>query len=313
MTIQTKTLQTTSIHQDRRIDVIVQEMTGRPKSVIRGMFNNNCVKVDGMACDDPGLKVTSGQEISLRYDAETRYKEKPKSTKSRMFDLIYDDADIIIVNKKPGFLSSPSTPHEKDHTLLDAVSHHVNRGQSRGRPVGLIHRLDRDTSGLLIFGKNPQATSKIKDQFEARKPERIYVAIVAGVLKDERGTFQSYLATDKDLNQRSVKESEGGKIAITHYQVVRIFKDSTLVHVTLETGRRNQIRVHFSEIGHPILGDQRYNTIKAQHRHWKHKRLALHAWTLGVKHPTSGKALSFTAPVPAEFENFYSAQEKSPQ
>ena len=288
---------------EMRADLLVQRETKLPRSVIRGMFDHECVIIDGIICDDIGHKIANGATVVLRYDSETRYKERPKSYKSRIFDLIFEDDHLIIVNKQAGYLTVPTNARESN-TLVDAVRSYVNRGQSRGRPVAIIHRLDRDTSGLLVFAKNEKVAGQIKHQFADRKPERVYTAIVAGQLEKSSGTMQSYLATDKDLNQRSVDPDEDGKLAITHYTVTQTFKDATKVRVTLETGRRNQIRVHFSEKGHPILGDQRYEVDAAKHRLWPHRRLALHAEVLGFKHPITGSPLRFEIAPPAEFDRF---------
>jgi 23S rRNA pseudouridine1911/1915/1917 synthase len=292
-----------------RADLLVQKETGLPRSVIRGMFDHDCVSVDGMLCDDIGYLVGGGALVTLRYDPETRYKEKPRAHKSRIFDVIFEDEHLIVVNKAAGFLTVPTNARETN-TLVDAVRSYVNHRQARGPAVAIIHRLDRDTSGLLVFAKTEKVGFQIKEQFADRKPERVYVAIVSGVLTKASGTMESYLATDKDLNQRSVENSEDGKLAITHYTVVQKFKDATLVRVTLETGRRNQIRVHFSEQGNPILGDQRYEVEEARHRLWPHRRLALHAEVLGFKHPVTEKRLRFMVPPPAEFERFCSANSK---
>jgi 23S rRNA pseudouridine1911/1915/1917 synthase len=293
-----------------RADLLVQRETNLPRSVIRGMFDHDCVRVDDVVCDDIGYKIVGGSIVVLCYDSLTRYKEKPRAHKSRIFDVIFEDEHLIVVNKEAGFLTVPTNAHETN-TLVDAVRSYVNRGQSRGPPVAIIHRLDRDTSGLLVFAKNEKIGFQIKEQFADRKPERVYVAIIAGQLKQSSGTMESYLATDKDLNQRSVKNSEDGKLAITHYTVIQTFKDATLIRVTLETGRRNQIRVHFSEQGNPILGDQRYERDKARHRLWPHRRLALHAEVLGFRHPVTGKSLRFMVPPPGEFEKFCSASHPS--
>jgi 23S rRNA pseudouridine1911/1915/1917 synthase len=289
-----------------RADLLVQRETKLSRSVIRGMFDHNCVEVDGDICDDIGFKIAGGSKVVLRYDPKTRYKEKPKTYKSRIFDTIYEDEHLIVVNKAAGYLTVPTNARESN-TLVDAVRSYVNHGRPRGRPVAIVHRLDRDTSGLLVFGKNALVGEKIIIQFADRKPERVYVAIVSGRLQKKSGTMRSFLATDKDLNQYSVKNSEDGKLAITHFTTISEFKDATMVRVTLETGRRNQIRVHFAELGHPILGDQRYETDAARHRYWPHKRLALHAEVLGFTHPVTGETLRFHVPAPDEFARFASS------
>ena len=168
----------------------------------------------------------------------------------------------------------------------------------------VVHRLDRDTSGLLVFAKSKGICRKLKDQFERRKPDRIYFAFVRGIVKAKEGTFRSFLETDDDLNQRSVESSTTGKLAITHYTVEKYLDDATWVKVKLETGRRNQIRVHFSEIKHPILGDQRYERKLSDHPKWTGNFLALHATTLGFDHPVSGKRLFFESTLPKRMSDF---------
>jgi 23S rRNA pseudouridine1911/1915/1917 synthase len=145
----------------------------------------------------------------------------------------------------------------------------------------------------------------LRDQFAARKPRRTYTAIVYGQLLDARGTFRSYLTTDeRTLNRYSVSEPLTGELAVTHFRRLDRFQDASFVEVTLETGRRNQIRVHFAEAGHPVLGDFRYAREHQQHPGWPHKRLALHAESLGLEHPITGEKLLFSAPWPAEFRAF---------
>jgi 23S rRNA pseudouridine1911/1915/1917 synthase len=148
---------------------------------------------------------------------------------------------------------------------------------------------------------------KLKDQFAASKPEREYIAIVAGHLEKPHSTFESLLATDKDLSRFSTEDKEIGQLAITHYRVIARLQNTTLVQVRLETGRRNQIRVQFAETGHPVLGDTRYRPELAAHPHWPHKRLALHARLLGFEHPVTGQPLRFEAALPDEMERFLAA------
>jgi 23S rRNA pseudouridine1911/1915/1917 synthase len=172
--------------------------------------------------------------------------------------------------------------------------------------IHVVHRLDRETSGLLVFAKSPGVCRKLKEQFENRKPERVYNAFVKGLVRPEKSFFRSFMATDEDLNQYSVEdgEEEEGKLAVTHYQVEKYLDDATWVKVKLETGRRNQIRVHFSENKNPVLGDKRYETELAKHPRWTDKNLALHAETLGFTHPTTGKKLSFKSEMPDRMKEF---------
>lgn len=286
-----------------RIDLVVQKLTGRSRTQVRGLFDHHCVRLNGEICADPGTGVEAANEIVLDYDKNRHYKERPKTYRSPIFDLVFEDDYLLVIDKKAGYLTVPNDRHDPK-TVVAALSQYISKGKPRRRMVSIVHRLDRDTSGLLVFAKNDKLAQQIKSQFEKRKPLREYIAIVAGRLQKPTGTFRSYLITDKDLNQHSTPDENKGKLAITHYQVKQVFKDTTLVSVTLETGRRNQIRVHFAEKGHPVLGDVRYETYRAGHPRWKWKRLALHAALLGFKHPVTGKDLIFRSKTPEEFEIF---------
>ncbi len=227
-----------------------------------------------------------------------------------VYDLVYEDNFILVVDKKAGFLSVPTGDWNRapkgERTLIGEVKRYLSIKSGRDLGATPIHRLDRDTSGLLVIAKSQKISQRVKEQFSARKPDREYVAIVKGRVEKEKGTFRSFLATDDDLNQYSTKKEAEGKLAITHYEVVSYLEEATRVRVTLETGRRNQIRVHFSEIGHPVIGDVRYQSGLAKHKYWPHPRLALHAARLGFAHPMSKKKLEFISPLPKEFEQFLS-------
>jgi 23S rRNA pseudouridine1911/1915/1917 synthase len=253
-----------------------------------------------MECRDYGAHVVAQDELVLCYDPERKYREKPAERKTHGFQVVFRDEHLTIVNKEAGILTVPTDRREKN-TLVDLLSNHLAGGQSRGPKVCVVHRLDRDTSGLLVFGQRPAIAEDLIRQFSARKPEREYYAIVAGKLAQDQGTIRSLLQTDKALNQKS---SATGDLAITHYRVITRFPDTTMVAVNLETGRRNQIRVHFAEMGHPILGDVRYESDRALHASWPYKRLALHARMLGFSHPVSRRELRFETDLPEEFKKF---------
>ncbi len=202
----------------------------------------------------------------------------------------------------------PSDAREP-HTLIYRVNEHV-RHEGRGRGAFVVHRLDREVSGLLVFGKTKDMAEAVQRQFSQRKPERQYEALVAGRVELLRGEFRSFLATGKNLNRYSTDDEDEGELAVTHFQVVSHLPESlqlpavTHVAVQLETGRRNQIRVHFAEAGHTVLGDNRYRPDLWKKIPWPHKRLALHASTLAFVQPTSGELLRFTSPLPAEMIHF---------
>ena len=286
-----------------RADVVVQQLTGNSRAIVRGMFDHRCVTVNGSTCLDAGTSVAAGDVIAVDYDKERKYKEIPKARQSKVFELVFEDDWLMVVDKKAGYLTVP-TEHRETNTLVGALSVYLTRGGSRRKLVSIVHRLDRDTSGLLVFAKDEDTAEMIRVQFAARKPMREYIAIVAGHLREKTGTFQSNLYTDQFLNQKSTNDADKGKLAITHYKVVDELEDATVVSVTLETGRRNQIRVHFAEKGHPVIGDVRYKTELAAHPKWRLKRLALHAAVLGFDHPVTKKKLVFRSTQPLEFSQF---------
>ncbi len=286
-----------------RIDLLVSRLIDFSRARVRGLIEHGGVILNGEICKDPGYRVSVHQTLTVHYEPQCRYRNKSPERPTHGFSVVYVDDYLVVVNKNAGILTVP-TEHGNSNTLINLVSTHLNRGQTHSKMAGLVHRLDRETSGLLIFGRTPEITKGLIQQFANRKPEREYTAIVAGLLAHDHGVIRSHLATDKTLNQKSVA-SEHGQLAVTHFRVVDRRKNATLVVVNLETGRRNQIRVHFSEMQHPVLGDTRYLPHKASHPDWPYKRLALHARLLGFSHPIDGRSMRFEAPLPKEFAQFF--------
>lgn len=251
------------------------------------------------------FKLSVGDELQIDYAPQPVQTRRKSAKSSRLrFEVVHDDEHIILVNKPAGLLTVP-TPRREQNTLRCQVRKHLERMQQTAKAI-CVHRLDRGVSGLLVFAKNEEVADQIRSQFEARKPQRKYAAIVAGKVENATGTFRSFMKTNREtLDRYSVDEhEEGGELAITHYRVKEYWRGATLVEVQLETGRRNQIRVHFAEVGHPVIGEPRYEVQKAQHTLWPHKRIALHAETLGLTHPATGETLLFKAPWPQEFRDF---------
>jgi 23S rRNA pseudouridine1911/1915/1917 synthase len=291
-----------SPHVGQRIDRLVQELVGLSRSQVTGLFDHGCVTRNGAIETQPAERLAAGDQVQVRYDPSQRYHPKPKPRRNLGFEIVFEDKHLIVVDKPAGLLTVP-TRREETNTLRHLVGEYLQH-VSKARGAFPVHRLDRGVSGLLVIGKSPEITSQLKDQFAASKPEREYIAIVAGRLEQPHGTFESLLATDKDLNRFSTDNEEIGQLAITHYRVIAPLGGATLVQVRLETGRRNQIRVHFAEAGHPVLGDPRYQRERAAHPRWTYARLALHARLLGFAHPITGQALRFESELPAEMARF---------
>jgi len=289
-----------------RIDQVVRQLTDRSRADIRGLFHHSCVQLNGAPAFEPGAMVEAGDSVVVRHDTHRRYREPPYAGGGKAFRVVFENEDLIVVDKAAHLLTVP-TKHGERNTLIEAVSRHISRRKRGGRAF-VVHRLDRGTSGLLVFGKSERMATTLKEQFRVRKAEREYVALVAGSLAEDRGSFESRLATTKGLHRKSVAPDKPGEDAVTHYHVERRLRGATIVRVRLETGRRNQIRVHFAEAGHPVLGDERYRSDLAQHPSWKARRLALHAVLLGFDHPRTGEPLRFESPLPAEMERFRTRQ-----
>ncbi len=285
-----------------RVDLVVRQLSGSSRGQVRGLVDHGCVSINGAPCDTIAAHVAAGDFVSIRYDPTQRYHEKKKRRDDRTFSISFEDDHLIVVDKSAGLLTVPTDRRERN-TLVERVSIYLSPSL-RTREAWIVHRLDRDVSGLLVFGKHKPIADQLIEQFKRRKPQRVYAAIVAGVMSRDDGTFRSHLATGKNLDRFSARPSRKTEAAITHYRVLRRMSDTTLVAVTLETGKRNQIRVHFADARHPVLGDPRYKTKLAMHPRWIRKRIALHAKSLGFEHPVTGKAMTFESPLPTAFEKF---------
>ena len=208
--------------------------------------------------------------------------------------ILHEDGDVIVVLKSNGLLTVP-TEREREATAQAYLNAYLDPRNREDR-IQVVHRLDRETSGVLVFAKNAYAREQLKEQFAEHTVERMYIAIVEGELDPEEGTFRSYLREMRDLKMVSVDAHPDAKYAVTHYRTVKSNGRFSMLEVTLETGRKNQIRAHLSEAGHPVVGDKMYgselNPIG---------RLGLHAKLLGFDHPITRKHLVFTAPMPKSF------------
>ncbi len=283
-----------------RVDLVVQAMTGLPRRQVRGLFDRNCVTINGQPCMLTQQRVAVGDVVELAYDKQQKYREEAKPKADSTFKILFEDEHLIVVDKAAHILTTPS-PTQGHNTLMHRVSRYLTRGRADDQAFA-CHRLDRGVSGILVIGKSPRIADMMRRQFELHEPEREYVAIVAGDIEKPQGTIRSYLATGENLTRYSTKDHAKGELAITHFRVEQKLQDATLVRVRLETGRRNQIRVHFAESGHPVIGDPRYGGSLSIHPRWQARRIALHAQRLAFTHPITRQTLTFESPLPAPFE-----------
>lgn len=236
-------------------------------------------------------------------------------------DIVYEDSELLVVNKPAGMVVHPGHGNF-DGTLVNALAFHLGIHQTADegdeRMGMLVHRIDKDTSGLLVVAKTDEAQIRLAKQFYDHSTERKYYALVWGNLADDEGTIEGYIGRDPSdrLCFKPVDDPQKGKWAVTHYKVLERFGYVTLVQCVLETGRTHQIRVHVSSIGHPLFGDERYGgtliregTVYSKYRQFIRNcfeicsRQALHAKTLGFVHPTSGKTLRFDSEIPADMNS----------
>ena len=219
------------------------------------------------------------------------------------FSIVYEDADFIVVDKAPGVLSAPThAGEEKGHVPELLRAHWRGMGRTVGF-IGLVHRLDLDTSGCLAFALTRQGQRLISAQFAGEAASRVYRCLIAGTPRQDSGTIRAKVGRGDDGRRTTVDEDEPGKDAVTHWKVLRRFGRGAELEVKLETGRTHQIRVHLSEAGMPILGDRLYGprNIHDRARMPRAPRLMLHAFQLTLDHPNSGKRVTATAPMPPEF------------
>jgi len=208
--------------------------------------------------------------------------------------ILHEDRDIVVIAKRENLLTM-ATPKERDRTAYAILFDYVRR-QRAGDRVFIVHRIDRRTSGVLVFARSEAAKQTLQDQFRAQTVDRKYLAIVEGAVARPRGTFESYLVEDAHLRVRATTDQSKGKLAITHYRVLRSGPRHSVLEVTLASGRKGQIRVHLADAGHPIVGDREYGSATNPL-----KRLGLHAHRLTFTHPGTGQRVTFEAPVPAAF------------
>ncbi len=285
----------------RTVANLVQMALKLKRGPAEQLIHDGAVQCRGRTLSQTHLLMQIGDVLEIDYAPQPIVQKRRAKQPQARFEVVHDDAAIIVVNKPSGLLTVP-TPKREANTLQSQIRKWLERQQPNAQAI-CVHRLDRGVSGLLVFAKSFEMADRIRQQFAARKPQRQYSAILQGEMPQRQGTIRTYLATDPNLNRYSVDDPQAGELAITHFQVKEHWKGVTLVAIRLETGRRNQIRVHMAEAGFPILGDPRYRPQQAEHPLWPYKRIALHAETLGFMHPGTQEPLQFVAPWPQEFHD----------
>lgn len=212
----------------------------------------------------------------------------------KKMDIVYEDKEILVVNKEPNYLTI-ATDKEKYKTLYNEASMYVKKQHPRNK-VFIVHRLDKDTSGLVVFSKNENKKRELQNNWD--NTTREYYAVVSGKMPKKKDVLKSYLVEDKTLNVHSTKNPKIGKLAITEYEVINETSAFSLLKINIKTGRKNQIRVQLSDIGHPIVGDKKYGC-----KHNIMRRMALHAYL--IEYTLKGKQYTFKTDIPKEFKRMF--------
>ena len=210
-------------------------------------------------------------------------------------EIVYEDDDIIVINKGYGLLSVSTLSHKKEENAYEILRNYVKEVNPRNK-LFIVHRLDRDTSGLMMFAKSEEAQEVLRHNWNNMILERLYVAVLEGYLENNSGYVKSRLAENSQFVVYTTENPDEGRVAVTHYEVVGSGNGYTLAQFSLDTGRKNQIRVHAKELGHPSAGDKKYGATKSPLH-----RLALHARTLRFAHPITRKDMNFETPIPPKF------------
>ncbi|WP_264719295.1 RluA family pseudouridine synthase [Wolbachia endosymbiont (group A) of Lasioglossum morio] len=296
---------TLSVNNDKeklRLDTYIAEKCNISRSKAQRLIQNEQVKLLGIPIINNDHIVKPGEEYivhlvqpDISTSIEPNYDIK--------LDIVYEDEDIIVLSKQSGLTVHPGAGTNND-TLLNAVIAHLNV-----RP-GIVHRLDKDTSGLMVIAKNEAAHSFLSELLSNRKIKREYLAVVWGTLSSQQGTIETNIAPKRGNKEMMCVTKTTGKLAITHYSVEKVIGQASLVKCTLETGRTHQIRVHMSHIGHSIVGDQVYGKNSSKSTKYaknssfirNFNRQALHAYTLGLYHPKSKGYMEFVSDLPQDIK-----------
>ncbi|MGX6592162.1 RluA family pseudouridine synthase [Cetobacterium ceti] len=271
------------------MDFLLTNLQGKSRNNIKSLLGYGQINVNGKVVKQYNYELSSGDEIEINMN-------KSRNTINlNGIEIIHEDGDILVIDKPAGLLSMASNK-EKEKTAYSILTDYVKGKNSRNR-IFIVHRLDRDTSGVMVFAKNENSKKNLQDNWNEKVKERIYIALVEGKVNNEKGTIKSWLKENKAfVTYSTYSEKDGGKLAITNYKTLKKSNLGSLLEVELETGRKNQIRVHMSDLGHPVSGDKKYGA-----RGNFIKRLGLHAKTIKFTHPTTNKEVSFESQIPNVF------------
>ena len=274
-----------------RLDQYISESLNISRSKVQKLIKQDKVIVNGkiekasyLVSFDDLIEVDSDLDFSIKVEA-----------RDIALDIVYEDEYLMIINKASGMVVHPAPGHYDD-TLVNALLHYFNIDSTTNIRIGIVHRLDKDTSGLMLVAKNDEVLDMLSNMIKEKKVERHYLALVDGIISPDSGTIDAPIGRDKNLREKMAVTDLNSKEAVTHFQVLKRYKNNTLLECVLETGRTHQIRVHMSYIGHPITNDPVYNSKKSTSF-----GQMLHSKSIRFNHPITGKEIYFEKEAPKEF------------
>lgn len=277
--------------EDTLLNFLINNIKYKSKNNIKSLLTNKCISVNNILITKHDYKLKPNDKIII-FNKQIRDRSYKNS-----INILYEDKDIIVIDKPSGLLSI-STNKEKDVTAYHIVMNYLKK-KNKNAHIFVIHRLDKDTSGALMFAKSEKIKNAYQNNWNDLVIERKYIGIVEGKVKEKEKIITSYLKED-NFNKVYSTNKKDGKKAITHYKLLKSNNKYSLLEINIDTGRKNQIRVHTSEMGNPIIGDKKYNS-----KINPIKRLGLHAYKLKLKNPTNNKIMEFVSPIPYEFLSLF--------
>lgn len=304
-----------------RSDVRLAEWSGESRSSIQALFaDGKVVKLPaGVKAEEEYNELPAGKILKANYKLKNGdilcmelppVQDETPVAEDIPLDIIYEDDDLMVINKARGMVVHPAPGHSGG-TLVNALLHHTDSLSDIGgdfRP-GIVHRLDKDTSGVMLVAKNNKAHEILAKQIQSKTAKRSYIAVVEGNVPEEEGVIDTLIARDSVERKRMAVVTENGRRAVTGFKVLKRYGSYTVVQCDLQTGRTHQIRVHMSHIGHPVVGDLRYGAVKRKKPVFSIEGQALHSYKLSFMHPVTGEELNFTAEFPEELQKIFNRLE----